>query len=149
MKKLGDTSPDFYGAVCDLTASRCEAFNRETPDVPGVLYQSVGSKMKSWLSAPFPQNFSHLLVKHFDRENDGLVGVDSMKWGASFQMLTAPGMRGISHGDMIDLNRQNIKGFDVREFYVELVKGLKAKGLCPNDSTKEEREAWHLWVFWY
>ena len=78
--------------------------------------------MKGWSSAPFPQNFSYLLVKWFDKENDGLVGVNSMKWGDSFQMLCASGHRGISHGDMIDLNRQNIKGFDVREFYVELVK---------------------------
>ena len=37
--------------------------------------------------------------------------------------------RGISHGDMIDLNRENIEGFDVREFYVGLVSELKAKGL--------------------
>ena len=29
---------------------------------------------------------------------------------------------------MIDLNRENIEGFDVREFYVNLVKGLKEKG---------------------
>lgn len=29
---------------------------------------------------------------------------------------------------MIDLNRENIPGFDVREFYVNLVKDLKEKG---------------------
>jgi triacylglycerol lipase len=29
---------------------------------------------------------------------------------------------------MIDLNRQNFEGFDVREFYVELVKDLKDRG---------------------
>lgn len=129
MKRLGDTSPDFYGAVCDLTASSCEAFNQNTPDVPGVLYQSIGSKMRNRLSAPFPQNFTHPLVRHFDNDNDGLVGVESMKWGESFRMLTSPGLRGISHGDMIDLNRQNIKGFDVREFYVDLVRDLKSRGL--------------------
>lgn len=129
MKRLGDTSPDFYGAVCDLTAESCEQFNKATPNMPGVLYQSFGSKMKNRMSAPFPQNFTYPLVKFFDKENDGLVGVDSMKWGESFRLLTAPGERGISHGDMIDLNRQNIKGFDVREFYVELVKNLKARGL--------------------
>ena len=39
-----------------------------------------------------------------------------------------PGRRGISHGDMIDLNRQNIRGFDVREFYVSLVRDLKSQG---------------------
>jgi triacylglycerol lipase len=29
---------------------------------------------------------------------------------------------------MIDLNRENIDGFDVREFYVQLVSDLKNKG---------------------
>ena len=32
-------------------------------------------------------------------------------------------------GDMIDLNRENIRGFDVREFYVQLVANLKERGL--------------------
>ena len=35
----------------------------------------------------------------------------------------------MSHGDVIDLNRQNIDGFDVREFYVKLVSDLKERGL--------------------
>ena len=30
---------------------------------------------------------------------------------------------------MIDLNRENIDGFDIREFYVNVVKGLKDRGL--------------------
>ena len=30
---------------------------------------------------------------------------------------------------MIDLNRENIEGFDVREFYVQLVAELKTHGL--------------------
>ena len=29
---------------------------------------------------------------------------------------------------MIDLNRENIPGFDVREWYVQLVQQLKQKG---------------------
>ena len=33
--------------------------------------------------------------------------------------LTVPGRRGISHGDVIDLMREDIAGFDVREFYIE------------------------------
>ena len=33
------------------------------------------------------------------------------------------------HGDVIDLNREDIPGFDVREFYVQLVAKLKEKGL--------------------
>ena len=80
-------------------------------------------------SGQFPLNFTYNLVKYFDGENDGLVGDKSFAWGASFQMLRNDGAkRGISHGDMIDLNRQNINGFDVREFYVQLVSGLKERG---------------------
>jgi len=30
---------------------------------------------------------------------------------------------------MIDLNRENIPGFDVREFYVDLVSRMKKMGL--------------------
>lgn len=30
---------------------------------------------------------------------------------------------------MIDLNRENFDGFDVREFYVKLVSGLREQGL--------------------
>lgn len=128
MKSLGDTNPDFYAAVCDLTSRHCESANQEMPDAPQVFYQSIGSKMKGWSSAPFPQNLTYLLVHFFEKENDGLVGVDSMKWGSRFQMVSASGHRGIGHGDMIDLNRENIPGFDVREFYVDLVRDLRERG---------------------
>ncbi|OUQ21350.1 triacylglycerol lipase [Lachnoclostridium sp. An14] len=128
LKKLGDEEPDFLAAVGDLTASACEAFNRETPDRPGVYYQSVGSKLNRASGGRFPLNFSHRLVEVFDGPNDGLVAETSFPWGETFQMLTVEGKRGISHGDMIDLNREDIPGFDVREFYVELVKGLKSRG---------------------
>ena len=49
-------------------------------------------------------------------------------WGESYRFLTAGGKRGISHGDMIDMNRENFDGFDVREFYVQLVHDLKKRG---------------------
>lgn len=126
--KLGDINPDFIAAVTDLTASACATFNQNTPDLQGVFYQSVGSKLNEASSGQFPLNFSYHLVNYFDGPNDGLVGEDSFKWGENFQFLTVKGRRGISHGDMIDLNRQNIKGFDVREFFVQLVADLKNRG---------------------
>ena len=68
------------------------------------------------------------MVKYFDGDNDGLVGEKSFPWGDSFEYLTVKGKRGISHGDVIDLNRENIKGFDVREYYVGLVNKLVQMG---------------------
>lgn len=129
LKKLGDKTPDFMSAVWDLTASSCEKINAITPDSADVYYQSVGSKLNRAVHAKFPLNFSYLFVKHFSGDNDGLVAEPSFRWGAKYTYLTACGKRGISHGDMIDLNRENIKGFDVREFYVQLVSDLKNKGL--------------------
>lgn len=125
---LGDDSPSFMEAVQDLTASACQRLNDLLPDDPQVYYQSVGSRMNHAASGRFPLNMSYPMVKRFDGANDGLVSVESMKWGSHFTCLTVPDGRGISHGDMIDLNRENIRGFDVREFYVNLVKDLKAKG---------------------
>lgn len=129
LSRCGDRNPDFLEAVHDLTASACAHMNEQLPDDPSVYYQSVGSTMNYAASGRFPLNMSYHLVKHFDGANDGLVSLDSMKWGSNFICLKAPEGRGISHGDMIDLNRENIVGFDVREFYTELVKGLKQMGL--------------------
>ncbi len=129
LKKMGDEQPDFIAAVTDLTASACETFNQNVADVQDVYYQSVGSKLNKASDGRFPLNFSHHLVKYFDGPNDGLVSETSFAWGADYTFLTCGGNRGISHGDMIDLNRENIKEFDVREFYVMLVNGLKERGL--------------------
>lgn len=127
---LGDKDPDFLAGVMDLTAERCAWFNEETPDAPGVLYQSVMSTMGGFGSGGFPLDFSWLLVKKYDKDkNDGLVALGSAPWGNFLGHVTAPGRRGISHGDIIDLMREDIRGFDVREFYIKLVKDLKARGL--------------------
>lgn len=127
-KHIGDTNPDFLAAVYDLTNENCEALNGRLNDSPDIYYQSVGSKLNKATNGKFPLNFTYHIVKHFDGVNDGLVSKESACFGSSFTFLETDGKRGISHGDMVDLNRENIKGFDVREFYVQLVRGLKEKG---------------------
>ena len=128
LSAAGDASPDFLAAVGDLTEEACLSRNEELPDSDRVYYQSVGSRLRRPSGGRFPLNFSYYLVKHFDGANDGLVGEESFPWGEQFRLVEAAGRRGISHGDMIDLNRENFAGFDVREFYVELVQELKEKG---------------------
>ncbi len=128
LKKFGDINPDFLAAVNDLTASACQKLNEEIKDAPNVYYQSIGSKLNVASSGRFPLNFSYRLVQYFDGANDGLVGEKSFPWGQNFQLLTVQGKRGISHGDVIDLNRENFDGFDAREFYVQLVSELSKKG---------------------
>lgn len=130
MRRLGDKNPDFVSAVYDLTSERCLALESEEQVYPdSVFTRSVGSKLNNALGGKFPLNFSYLLAKQFDGPNDGLVGENSFRFGENYTFLTVNGKRGISHGDMIDLNRENIAGFDVREFYVKLLSDLKEMGL--------------------
>lgn len=129
LRKLGDHNPDFISAVNDLTASACVKRNELVIDDEKVYYQSFGTKLNVAYGGRFPLNFSYLLVHHFDGANDGLVGEDSFQWGDNYEFITVNGKRGISHGDIIDLNRENIYEFDIREFYVDLVQGLKNKEL--------------------
>ena len=129
LKRLGDKDPDFLAAVNDLTDAYCKELDAQMPTPEGIYCQSIGSVLTKSTGGKFPLNFSYHLVKHFSGENDGLVSEDSFQWGEKYTLLRAPENRGISHMDIIDLSRENISGFDVREFYVKLVNDLKNRGL--------------------
>lgn len=137
-KRLGDENPDFMSAVYDLTTKRCLELEPKLNDAESeleseknlkIFCQSVGSKLNKATGGKFPLNLTYNMAKNLDGMNDGLVCDNSFKWGEKYTFLTVKGPRGISHGDMIDLNRENIDGFDVREFYVSLVADLKNRGL--------------------
>ena len=125
--RFGDKAPDFYTATRQFSTEASARFNEKTPDMPGVYYQSYTSKMKN--------PFSHLLlsipycmIRPLEGENDGLVSVESAKWGEFRGVFSNKRLRGISHGDIIDLKRQDYKGFDVVETYVQIVAELKERG---------------------
>ena len=126
---LGDTAPNFELGLRELTHSNCAKLDSELPDKQGVYYLSVMSVMKNVFSAGFPLNLGYMLNRKDGTGNDGLVVKESALRGSNTYMITKSGNRGLSHGDMIDLFRENIDGFDVREFYVGLVKNLKERGL--------------------
>lgn len=125
--RFGDKAPDFYTATHQFSTKASACFNEKTPNMPGVYYQSYTSKMKN--------PFSHLLLSipycmiyPLEGENDGLVSVESAKWGEFRGVFSNKRLRGISHGDIIDLKRQDYKDFDVVETYVQIVAELKEKG---------------------
>lgn len=129
LRRLGDYAPDFMAAVRDLTSANCAELNRRMKEPAGVYIQSVGSSLRIPSGGRFPLNLTNRFVHHFDGENDGLVGKNSFPWGRRFIWLSVPGRRGISHGDIIDLNRENLPEFDVREFYVKMLSELKSMGM--------------------
>lgn len=125
--KFGDKNPDFYTATHQFATKESAAFNEQTPDAPGVYYQSYMSRMsRPWshllLSIPY------CMIRPLEGENDGLVSTESAKWGEFQGVFSNDRTRGISHGDMIDLTRQDYRDFDVVETYVQIVSGLKEKG---------------------
>ncbi len=127
LSKFGDKNPDFYTATHQFSTEASARFNEETPDMPGVYYQSYTSKMRN--------PFSHLLlsipycmIRPLEGANDGLVSVESAKWGEFRGVFSNRRLRGISHGDIIDLTRQDYRSFDVLETYVRIVAELKERG---------------------
>ena len=126
-RKLGDQNPDFYTATRQFSTTWSAEFNRTIPNASNVYYQSYGSIMKNAFS-DFILTIPYLIVKAFSGSNDGLVSIDSAKWGEYKGLFQSGGRRGISHGDMIDLKRDDYKGFDVCETYVQIVSQLKEMG---------------------
>ncbi len=125
-RKLGDENPDFYNACHEFTSEYAEKFNRENPDSGKVYYQSYTSVMSGMFSFGILA-FTYLILRKYGR-NDGLVTVESAKWGEFRKVYEPVRHRGVSHGDTIDLMREDFSGFDPREAYVEIVSDLKEKG---------------------
>ena len=132
LQKLGDDEPDFLAAMRDLTESSVKALSCKLGDekgFDGIYCISIGSKINDKKRAAFPLSLTNGFVKRFDGENDGLVSVDSFAWGGEYRFIENFSPRGISHADVIDMTRENVPGFDVREYYIKLVSELKEKGL--------------------
>ncbi len=127
--KLGDANPDFLAGIQDLTTANCAAFLESHPCLPSITYYTVMSKMHSICAASFPLNLGYWMNRRREGDNDGLVPVCSAQLpGVPLLLVPETQKRGVSHGDMIDLMRENIPDFDVREWYVQLVSRLKQEG---------------------
>lgn len=126
-RMIGDKNPDSYTASRQFSTKHAKVFNEEVKDTAGVYYQSYTSIMKT----PFSDlllAFPYLIIRLIEGKNDGLVSIDSSRWGEFRDVVKNKYRKGISHGDIIDLKRQDYKGFDIREFYIQIVSELKDKG---------------------
>ena len=125
---LGDRAPNAYVASRQLSCAWAQEFNRRYPDSASVYYQSYASMMKCGASC-WLLSIPYWILKLLDAGSDGLVTEESARWINFRGTLKNTYLRGISHGDMIDLAREDYKGFDVMEFYIHLAEGLKGRGL--------------------
>ena len=90
-------------------------------------YQSYASLMKRGFSSKL-LCIPYWILKAIDGPNDGLVTEESARWTNFRGTLKNKYLRGISHGDMIDLTREDYRDFHVTEFYIALVKELGELG---------------------
>lgn len=125
--RLGDKKPNAYLASRQLSCAYAVRFNQLYPDVPEVWYQSYASLMKHGFSSKL-LCIPYWILKWLDAPNDGLVTVESARWTNFQGVVTNRRLRGISHGDMIDLTREDYRDFKVLEFYIQLVRGLAEMG---------------------
>ena len=70
-------------------------FNPQTPDVQGVKYYSYGASLRPQWTSVF--RHSHNIIDRVQGENDGLVSVESSKWGVYKGTL-----QDVSHLDLIN-----------------------------------------------
>ncbi|MBS3757620.1 MAG: alpha/beta hydrolase [Desulfobacterales bacterium] len=126
---FGDDDPNSVQNGHDLcTDYMTQLFNPYTPNSPNVYYQSWAAKAKtSCPSVILEPTWLIMLVE--EGANDGLVGVESAKWG-EFQGVedAAWYSPGCDHLNMVGHLFGITPGFDAPEFFVDIVSGLKNKG---------------------
>ncbi len=123
----GDETPDFLTSTMAFRTELSQEFNRKTPDDPSVHYQSYTSVM-SCAASDRVLSVPYRVIKTFGEENDGLVSVDSAKWGEFRGVLRSTTKRGVSHGDLVDMHREDYAGFNVLDTYIKIVADLKDRG---------------------
>lgn len=125
---LGDKGPDSGAAIRELSRPFMAEFNRKMPDAPEVYYQSFGTMMSSPLDDPFYMFSQPIIAKH-EGPNDGIVTTASCQWGRFRGIIAGKEKRcGISHLEIIDLQRRDISGVDIPTAYVSMVRDLKEMG---------------------
>lgn len=125
---MGDKRPDSLRAAVQLTRLAMENFNKDVPDVPEVFYQSYASHVRRDYPSVLWRTMAGILYP-LDGSNDGLVSIESSKWGEYKGLITSARFPTISHGDMIGLHHfGGLKDFNAHWFIAHLIHELKMKG---------------------
>jgi triacylglycerol lipase len=122
-------------AFAQLTTSyMMHDFNAEIQDDPTVRYFSYGAAMDPAPSIWSPFHMSHRLISSAQGPNDGLVSVESSRWGEYKGTLV-----GVSHLDLINWSNRMVwaakrwvgieQRFNAVAFYLDIADMLAKEGL--------------------
>jgi len=126
---FGDTNPNSLENGYDMTRPYMQnVFNPNTPNKTGVYYQSWAAKAKT--SCPsIILEATWLVMLAYEGSNDGLVSVNSAKWGNFRGVEDAAWYSvGCDHLNIVDQLFGITPGFDADEFYVDIASDLKSRG---------------------
>lgn len=126
---FNDTDPDSLDNALDVTREQMAIFNDNCPNDENIYYQSYAAEVK--LACPNPVlEPTYLFLLSHEGPNDGLVSVESAKWGdfrgAESGAWWSPGC---DHLAIIGHLFGMTPGFNAAEFYVDIASELKHKGL--------------------
>jgi triacylglycerol lipase len=126
---FGDTNPNTLQNGWDLTRNNMiNVFNPNTPNVPGLYYQSWAAKAKTGCPSVVLEP-TWLILLGMEGANDGLVSVESAKWGNFRGVQDAAWYSpGCDHLNIVGQFMGITPGFSAPAFYTGIVKELKSKG---------------------
>lgn len=122
---MGDKRPDSLRAVVQVTTESMKQFNDEVPDHSAVHYQSFASHVNKEYPNILWKTLAYI-IREYEGKNDGMVGIESCKWGNYRGLIQSEAAPSVSHGDMVGLaNFFGNPKFDVKQFYLNMVHELK------------------------
>jgi triacylglycerol lipase len=124
----GDVNPQSYRAGRQLLPESMDEFNQAVPDASGVFYQSYAGRISKSYPNPFLA-ISCQIIEKAEGENDGMVSVESAKWGLFRGFPMGEDRPIISHHRIAGQNDfDQTPLFDVAPFVASLVADLASRG---------------------
>ena len=122
---MGDKRPDSLRAVVQVTTESMKQFNEEVIDSKKVYYQSYASHVNKDYPNMLWKTIAYI-IREYEGKNDGMVGIESAKWGNYRGLINSETAPFVSHGDMVGLTQffGNPK-FDAKQFLANVVHELK------------------------
>jgi triacylglycerol lipase len=127
-KIMGDNNPESFNAGKELTRAAMKDFNLKVPDAKSVYYQSYAGEIDASVAHPVWKLMFNTISK-YEGANDGLVSIDSAKWGEFKGTMSCSGKARVSHADEVGMHfLSGMFCFNYEDFYLTLVHELKLKG---------------------
>ncbi len=127
---MGDTDPNSIENGYDLcTDYMTQTFNPNTPNDSNIYYQSWAAKAKTGCPSVLLEIPWLIMLAQGSGPNDGLVSVESAKWG-NFRGVedAAWWSPGCDHLNIVGMFLGVTPGFDAPDFYVDITSELKDWG---------------------